>query len=125
MRRSTMRIRRFKLLLGTGCLILAACGWTSTEQTSSSGSANVSEAQRLAQQAEAPQSSWQPAGSSFNATTLRGKSMWFISASLSIPFEQYMLQGMKEGGATVGVNAMGFDAKGSVAEATRGIEQAV
>jgi ribose transport system substrate-binding protein len=120
-----MRIGRFTLLLGTACLMLAACGGTSTAQTSSSGNANVSEAQRLAQQAEAPQSSWQPAGSAFSATSLRGKSMWFISASLSIPFEQYMLQGMKEGGATVGVNAFGFDAKGSVAEATRGIEQAV
>ncbi len=119
-----MRMGKLTVLVGSGCLVLAACGGSSA-QTSTSSNANVSEAQRLVQQAEAPQSSWKPAGQSFNATSLRGKSMWFISASLSIPFEQYMLQGMKEGGAAAGVNAVGFDAKGSIAEATRGIEQAV
>lgn len=115
-----------KVLVVSGCLITAACGsGGGNAGTSSSGSANVSEAQQLAKQAEAPQSSWKPAGQPFNAASLKGKSMWYISASLSIPFEQFILQGMKEGAATAGVNAVGFDAKGSVAEATRGIEQAV
>jgi ribose transport system substrate-binding protein len=119
------RFGGLKVIAVSGCLLTAACGSSATTQPSGSASANVTEAQRLSQQAEAPQSSWAPAGQSFNATSLRGKSMWYVSVNLSIPFEQYMVQGMKEGGAAVGVNAVGFDAKSSVAEATRGIEQAI
>ena len=113
-----------KGLVAALCLLTAACGGTSV-QTSSSGSANVSEAKRLVQQAEAPLSTWKPAGQPFDARKARGKSMWYISVSLSIPFEQFMVQGMKEGAATVGANVVAFDAKSSLAEATRGIGQAI
>ena len=118
------KIGGFKVLVVSGCLLTAACGSASTP-SGSSGTANVSEAQQLAKSAEAPQSSWKPAGQPFNASTARGKSMWYVSVSLSIPFEQFMVQGMKEGGAAVGVTTVGFDAKSSVAEATRGIEEAI
>ena len=97
------KIGGFKVLVVSGCLLTAACGSASTP-SGSSGTANVSEAQQLAKAAEAPQSSWKPAGQPFNASVARGKSMWYVSVSLSIPFEQFMVQGMKEGGAAVGVS---------------------
>jgi ribose transport system substrate-binding protein len=115
-----------KVLVVSGCLLTAACGGGSTGgSTGSSSNANVSQADQLVKQEEAPQSTWKPAGSPFNASALRGKTMWYLSVNLSIPFEQYMVQGMKEGGATVGVNTVGFDAQSSVAQMTRGIEEAV
>lgn len=106
------------------CLLISACGGT-TSAPSGTGSANVSEAQSLAKKAVAPISNWQPAGQPFDASKAKGKSMFYISVSLSIPFEQYMLQGMKEGAAIVGATAVGFDAKSSVAEATRGVGEAI
>ena len=115
-----------KVLVVSGCLLTAACGGGGgNAQTSGSGSANVSQAQQLVKQEEAPQSSWKPAGQPFNASSLKGKTMWYLSVNLSIPFEQYMVQGMKEGGGAVGVNTVGFDAQSSVAQMTRGIEEAI
>src|SRR5207253_9568833 len=89
-------------------LVAAACGSGSTTTTTTTSSANVSEAQRLVKQAEQAQTSWQPAGEKFDASKARGKSIWYISISLSIPFEQYMLQGIKDGAATVGATVVGF-----------------
>jgi len=124
--RSVLRTRPFAALGAATCLLAAACGSGSSGSTGgSTSSANVSEAQGLVKQAEKPQSSWQPAGDKFDGTKARGKSIWYISISLSIPFEQYMLQGVKDGAATVGATGMGFDAKSSVAEATRGVEEAI
>lgn len=120
-----MRNFGFKAIVFGGCLLTAACGSGPGAQTSGSASANVSEAQQLSQKAEAPISTWTPAGPAFDASKAKGKSMWYVSVSLSIPFEQYMVQGMKEGAAAVGASAVGFDAKSSVAEATRGIEEAI
>ena len=122
-------IRVFDAMKALGvaaCLLCASCGsGTSGQSTGGASSANVAKAQQVVKQAEAPLTSWQPAGQPFDASKAKGKSMWFISASLSIPFEQFMVEGMKEGAATVGASVVGFDAKSSVAEATRGIEQAV
>jgi len=115
-------VKGFKTL--AVCLLVAACGGT-TSAPSGTASANVSEAQSLAKKAVAPISNWQPAGQPFEASKAKGKSMFYISVSLSIPFEQYMLQGMKEGAAIVGATAVGFDAKSSVAEATRGVGEAI
>jgi ribose transport system substrate-binding protein len=121
-----IRVHALKVLGIAACLASASCGSGASSQSSGgASSANVAKAQQLVKQAEAPLTSWQPAGQPFDASKARGKSMWFISASLSIPFEQYMVEGMKEGAATVGASVVGFDAKSSVAEATRGIEQAV
>ena len=121
-----MKVGAIRVVAAIACVVAAACGSGNTgTQTGNTSNANVAEATQLVQQAEAPQASWKPAGQAFSTSSLRGKSMWYISASLSIPFEQFILQGMKAGGATVGVNTVGFDGKGSVAEATRGIEEAV
>src|SRR5262249_39558614 len=117
-------VKGLKAFAVCSCLLLAACGGTTSAPTGTA-SANVSEAQSLAKKAVAPISNWQPAGQPFDASKAKGKSMFYISVSLSIPFEQYMLQGMKEGAAIVGATAVGFDAKSSVAEATRGVGEAI
>lgn len=115
---------RGAVLAAVAALIVSACGGT-TSSGGGTSSANVSEAQSLVAQAEKPQTTWKPAGEKFDGSKARGKSMWYISASLSIPFEQFILQGMTQGAQSVGASATGFDAKSSVAEATRGIEEAV
>src|SRR5207302_978987 len=70
-------------------LVAAACGSGSTSTKTTTSSTNVSEAQRLVKQAEQAQTSWQPVGEKFDASKARGKSIWYVSLSLSIPFEQY------------------------------------
>lgn len=114
-------------VLGVAAALAAACGGGSTGGTGGGGtsSANIDEAKRLVAQYEQPQSSWQPAGTKFDCSKARGKSIWYVSISLSIPFEQFMVQGIKEGAATCGATGVGFDSKSSVAEATRGVEEAV
>lgn len=113
-------------LLSLVCVLATACGSTATSAPSSTTSkANVAEAEQLVKQAEAPQTSWKPAGQPFNATGLRGKSMWYVSLNLSIPFEQYVLEGMKQGAATVGVKVTGFDGKSSITTLESGIDEAI
>jgi ribose transport system substrate-binding protein len=109
------------------CALATACGSSaaSTSNTTTSSNANVAEADQLVKQAEAPQTSWNPAGQPFNASGLRGKSMWYVSLNLSIPFEQYVLQGMKQGAATVGVKVTGFDGKSSITNLESGIDEAI
>ncbi len=106
------------------CLLVAACGTATTSSTGTTG-ANVSEAEHLVKLAEQPASTWQPAGGKFDGTVARGKSIWFITDSFSIPFEQFMMQGIKEGAATVGATAVGFDSHFSVSEAARGVGEAI
>lgn len=123
-----MRAWRVTGLLALVCALATACGssaGSTSGSTASNASANSAKAEQLVKQAEAPQTSWKPAGQPFNATGLRGKSMWYVSINLSIPFEQYVLQGMKQGAATVGVKVTGFDAKSSITNLESGIGEAI
>jgi ribose transport system substrate-binding protein len=125
-----MRAWRVSGLLALACVLATACGssagsGTGSASKSAASGANVAAAEQLVKQAEAPQTSWKPAGQPFNSTGLRGKSMWYVSINLSIPFEQYVLQGMKQGAATVGVKVTGFDAKSSVTNVESGIAEAI
>ena len=117
-----------KIAAGLGaCLLAAACGGSSGGGNTGGGTTedNISEAQSLVTKAEKPISSWQPAGSKFDATKAKGKTIWYISLSLTIPFEQFVLQGMQQGAALAGAKTVGFDGKFSPAEGTRGIEEAI
>src|SRR5438094_21453 len=106
--------RRSVLAVTMTMLMLAvACGSGSQPVASGSG-ANVSEAQRLVQQAEQPIASWKPAGSAFDVSKARGKSIWFISDGLTFPFEQAVFTGLKQSAAAVGATATGFDSKASI-----------
>jgi ribose transport system substrate-binding protein len=97
---------------------------------SSSGSsrlapaAGIAEAKKLVSQYEQPPK-WAPPGKPFDASKAKGKQIWYVSLSLSIPFEQYMLQGIQQGAKSVGAKGVGFDSKFSAAEGSRGIEQAI
>jgi len=103
-------------------MLAAGMGSRATAQTTD---AAIAEAQRLVAEAEQPLKNWQPPGAPFDASKARGKSIWYVSLNLAIPFEQYMLQGIKEGAAVVGAKGIGFDGKSQVSEFTRGIEEAV
>jgi len=105
-------------------LTLVATSASSASRAGMSPAAGIAEAKKLvAQYEQAPK--WAPPGKPFDATKAKGKQIWYVSLSLSIPFEQFMLQGIKEGAAAVGAKGVGFDAKSSPTEAARGIELAI
>lgn len=114
-------------------LALAACGGDSgggsdepvgDGGTTANNNPGVEEARELVAVAEQP-IEWQPPGEPFDATAASGKSIWYISYNLAIPFEQRMLDGMKAGAEAVGASATGFDGKSDVSEYSRGLEQAI
>jgi len=107
------------------CLLAAACGSGGGTSGGGTSTANIAEAQSLVTKAEQPISSWQPAGGKFDASKAKGKSIWYISLSLTIPFEQFVLQGIQQGAALAGAKGVGFDGKFSPAEATRGVALAI
>lgn len=125
----SFRIRHACLALGL-VLLVAGCGSSSSSSSSASSSggqsasSGVEQAKQLVAQAEKP-INVSPPGKSFDASKARGKSIWFVSVNLSIPFEQYLFKGIQGAANAVGAKAVAFDAKGSAAEETRGLEEAV
>jgi ribose transport system substrate-binding protein len=87
--------------------------------------AATTDGHQLVLDAEKALDSWQPTGTPFDASKAKGKSIWYVSLNLSIPFEQVMVQGMTEGAATVGATVTGFDGKSQASEFTRGIQEAI
>jgi ribose transport system substrate-binding protein len=120
-----VRTRRVAALAVAGGLV-ATLGLTASSSASSrlSPAAGIAAAKKLVAQYEQPPK-WAPLGKPFDASKAKGKSIWYVSLSLSIPFEQYMLQGIQQGAASVGAKGVGFDGKFSAAEGARGIEQAI
>jgi ribose transport system substrate-binding protein len=106
---------------------LAACGGAvgATPAKQAAGTLRLKAADQIVKAAEDPITNWEPAGPAFNASKARGKSIWYISASLSIPFEQYVLQGMKQAAAVVGATVTGFSANSSVTQITTGVQEAI
>jgi ribose transport system substrate-binding protein len=103
-------------------VFVAAASASSTHRLSRA--AGIADAQKLVTKySQAP--NWKPPGKPFDASKAKGKSIWYVSLSLSIPFEQYMAQGIKQGAALVGAKGVGFDGKFSAADAARGIRLAV
>jgi ribose transport system substrate-binding protein len=104
---------------------VAALGVSSSSASRQlSPAAGMAAAKKLVAQYEQPPK-WAPPGKPFDASKAKGKSIWYVSLSLSIPFEQYMLQGIQQGAKSVGAKGVGFDGKFSAAEGARGIEQAI
>jgi len=125
--RRSLHIRwgRIVVLAGTAVSLVAlGLAGGSSATTRMSPAAGVAQAKKLVAQYEQPPK-WAPPGKPFDASKAKGKSIWYVSLSLSIPFEQYMLKGIQEGAATVGAKGVGFDGKFSAAEGARGIEQAI
>jgi ribose transport system substrate-binding protein len=121
-KRSTARAGALVVMLGL--LVALAAATSSSATRSMSPAAGVAAAKKLVKQYEQPPK-WAPPGKPFDASKAKGKSIWYVSLSLSIPFEQYMLQGIQQGAKLVGAKGVGFDGKFSAAEASRGIEQAI
>jgi ribose transport system substrate-binding protein len=123
-RRVHLRTQLATLALGGATLVALGASASSNANGSLSPSAGIAEAKKLVKQYEqAPK--WKPPGTPFDASKAKGKSIWYVSLSLSIPFEKYMLQGIQQGAASVGAKGVGFDGKFSAAEGARGIEQAI
>jgi ribose transport system substrate-binding protein len=120
------RKRRIAALVGiTGMLAVVLVASTTAGATDRlGGPAGVAAAKKLvAKYSEAPK--WAPPGKPFDASKAKGKQIWYVSLSLSIPFEQYMAQGIKQGAALVGAKGVGFDGKFSAADAARGLRLAI
>jgi ribose transport system substrate-binding protein len=87
-------------------------------------SAALEEARAAVEEATAPVD-WQPPGGEVDASKAKGKSVWYVDYDLSIPFEQLLHRGLKEGLGAAGVKLTTVDGKSQVAEFNRGIENAV
>jgi ribose transport system substrate-binding protein len=122
---ATARAKRLAALtvVAIALLTLGAAG-PSSATSSLSPAAGINAAKKLVAKYQKPPN-WAPPGKPFDASKAKGKSIWYVSLSLSIPFEKYMLQGIQQGAASVGAKGVGFDGKFSAAEGARGIEQAV
>ena len=122
---SKARTTRLAVLAVTAVFLVAlAASTSSTASNRLSREAGIAEAKKLvAQYEQAPK--WAPPGKPFDASKAKGKQIWYVSLSLSIPFEQYMLQGIQQGAKLVGAKGVGFDSKFSAADGARGIEQAI
>jgi ribose transport system substrate-binding protein len=126
-RRSGEHVRTTRLAalaVAAATLVTLAAASMSTASSRMSPAAGIAEAKKLVALYEKPPK-WAPPGKPFNASKAKGKQIWYVSLSLSIPFEQYMLQGIQQGAKSVGAKGVGFDAKFSAAEGARGIEQAI
>lgn len=69
-------------------VFVAACGGSNTSSPASSSggsSAGVAQAQAVVARESRPTTSFPPPGPPFNASSLRGKSVWYIPLSLSVP----------------------------------------
>lgn len=128
-------------VLALFALALAACG-SSSDNTSSQSSAGgtseeaanstsaepasdgVAEAKQLVAE-QTKQIKIDPPGEPFDATKASGKTIWYVSVGLSIPFEQFITQGLEEAADAVGAKVVTFDGKGSTSEEARGIQQGI
>ena len=117
--------RRLAALAVVAAVVVALAASASSSASSRlSREAGIAAAKKLvAQYEQAPK--WAPPGKPFDASKAKGKQIWYVSLSLSIPFEQYMLQGIQQGAKSVGARGVGFDSKFSAAEGARGIEEAI
>jgi ribose transport system substrate-binding protein len=119
------RKRRVVALMGIAGMAAVLVTATTAGATSRLSRADgIAAAQKLVQQySQAPK--WAPPGQPFDASKAKGKQIWYVSLSLSIPFERYMAQGIKQGAALVGAKGVGFDGKFSAADAARGLRLAI
>jgi ribose transport system substrate-binding protein len=66
-----------------------------------------------------------PSLPSFDAKTLKGDKVWFVSYALSIPYSQQVLSGVKQASKALGFQLKSFDGNFSAAAVSRGIGLAV
>lgn len=124
--RTTLRIC---LLLIGAALLFGACG--DDDDGSSGGTADqqgaaagVREARELVAKFEAPVPFEAP-GPAFDASEASGKTVAIVALGLTIPFTINIANGIEDGLAAAGVDAIKYDGKFQVTEQTRAFQQAI
>lgn len=114
------------VVAGVALVALAGCGSSQSQKGTSSGatSGGVAQAKAIVAKAEQPISQ-PPSAPKFDATGLKGKSIWFVSYSFGIPYAQQVWRGVQEAASALGMKATSFDGKFSASEESRGIGLAV
>jgi ribose transport system substrate-binding protein len=138
MRRNTRRSRSWVIVLlaiGLFALTVAACGDDDDDggggsgdatagSSSSGGDQIVSECQDTIDAAKQPLE-FKPPGPPIDTSSLRGKSITFVSLAQSVPTIADAAKQTQEAGREVGIDVDIFDAKGDVRRMQQGITQAV
>jgi ribose transport system substrate-binding protein len=122
----SVRRRGWRFLVGAAVvgLAAAACGDTADQGPGGGGSGDQEAARAFVEQAKAPVEFISP-GPAIDVGPLGGEQVWIVSADLSIPFHQRIVQGFEEAARTVGLEPIAFDGKGQTSVQARGIKQAV
>lgn len=111
-------------VVSLGAASLLTAGAMADSQRGVVSTDGVATAKALVAKARAPQL-WKQPGPAFDATKAKGKTVFYISLSLSIPFQQNILKGVQDAMAATGNKTVAFDGKAQVSEYARGIEQAI
>jgi ribose transport system substrate-binding protein len=121
--------RRFRGLglLVAGLLVVALASIVAATSVAANGTARgngVAQAKAWVSLMEKPVSKGPP-GRAFDASSLRGKKVWFVSFALAINYSQQVWRGLQEAAKPLGITVKSFDGKFSPAEVSRGIALAV
>lgn len=66
-----------------------------------------------------------PSVPAFDAAKAKGKSVWFVSFALAIPYSQQVWRGVQHGAEALGMESHSFDGKFSPAQVARGVDLAL
>lgn len=115
-------------LVVTACSSSKGAGSTSSAAaaaSSASSSSSVVSADQMVQNVVAPVTFTGPGHPFKVSSSLKGKTLYFISAALSYQFTQIVLSGMRAAAAEVGLKVVALDANGDATVASRQIQQAI
>ncbi len=125
-------VRQLKfLLLPALALVLAACSTTAASSSGGSGSSKSASspgliaARKAVTAAEAaPSGQLHPPGPAFNASKVKGDTIWVV-APLSIPFNVYNIDGLKQAAAVAGVKIHTCDGQAELPTTAACISEAI
>jgi ribose transport system substrate-binding protein len=119
------------LVLAGIVTVIAGCAGSGTTTGASGGAtgastANVATACNAVKSFETPPKWTAPGPPIPNAASvLKGKTLYYVAGTLSIPFDKALTGGVREAAHALGMNVIFVDAHGSTAEATRLIQQGI
>jgi ribose transport system substrate-binding protein len=116
-------------------VVAAGCGSSNNSSSSSSsttanassggGSNNCqSQAEKLVTQ-QKQEVAWGNPGPAFDASKVKGKTIYWISLNADIPFTQSVFAGFKEAAQAAGAKFVFFNGAGNASQESRGVNQAV
>jgi ribose transport system substrate-binding protein len=138
-RRTAARWRRAAVLLATGALALAfaACGDSDSPSSSSGstssapastgdgGNAKLDEAKAIVEKASGPQEFVAPGPPIEDASSLKGRTIYWIGNANQVPILQRMLTAGKDAAQVLGMNVIVGDAKGQPSVLLSEIDKAI